>query len=134
RDSDQATLAQDVLSEVAVGDVFFAGGQSNMSGYTGTLAGSESPIDEVHLFHNDGLWKRASEPMDDGTDQVDEVSAEASEHSLMLRFAKDVFAATGVPVGIVPGPLGGSNLYSLWQPDPFDHEDRGTPYASPLPR
>ena len=134
RDSDSSILGTGTIAQVAVGDVFLAGGQSNMSGYSGNLVGAETPIDEAHLFHNDGTWKRASEPMDDGTDQVDLVSAEGPLHSLMLRFAKDVYASTGVPVGIIVGSLGGTNLYSQWQRDESDHANRGTLYGSLLAR
>ena len=132
RDSDGAVLGQGTLAQVAVGDVFLAAGQSNMSGYSGNLDNPEAPVDEVHLFHNDYTWKRASEPMDDGTDQVDLVSAEAPLHTLMLRFAKEIWQATGIPVAIIPGPLGGTNLYGQWQRNEADHDDRGTLYGSML--
>jgi hypothetical protein len=134
RDSDHAVVGQGIIQEIAVGDVFLAGGQSNMSGYSGNLVGAEAPIDEVHLFHNDYIWKRASEPMDDGTDQVDLVSAESPLHTVMLRFAKEVYQATGIPIGVIPGPLGGTNLYSQWQRDAADHDNRGTLYGSLLYR
>jgi len=134
RDADGAIVAQDAIAEIAVGDVWISGGQSNMSGYSGNLVGAEEPIDEVHLFGNDYLWKRGSEPMDGGTDQVDRVSEEAPAHSLMLRFAKEMFAATGVPQAIVPGSLGGTNLFSQWQRNESDHDHRGTLYGSLLHR
>lgn len=134
RTRDSAVLGQDALQEIAVGDVFLAGGQSNMSGYSGDLVGAETPTDLVHLFGNDYVWKRATEPMDGGADQVDLVSAEAPLHSLMLRFAKEIQQATGVPVAIIPGPLGGTNLYAQWQRDASDHDDRGTLYGSLLSR
>ncbi len=134
RDADGVVLGQGAVSEVAVGDVYIAAGQSNMSGYSGTLAGAETPIDPVHLFHNDYTWKRAAEPMDDGTDQVDRVSQESPLHSLMLSFAKNVHQAAGVPIGVIPGPLGGTNLYSQWQRDAADHGNRGTLYGSMLHR
>lgn len=134
RESDGVTVAGDFLSQLAVGDVFVCGGQSNMAGYSGGLAGAEPPIDEVHLFGNDGIWKRASEPMDSGTDQVDLVSAETPGHSLMLSFAKTFQAATGVPVGIIPAPLGGTNLFAQWQRNAADPDDRGTLYGSQLHR
>lgn len=134
RDADAVVIATAHLDEVAVGEVFLAGGQSNMSGYSGNLNGAETPSDSVHLFHNDYTWKRASEPMDDGTDQVDRVSAESPLHSLTLRFGKEIAQAIGVPVGIIPGPLGGTNLYSQWQRDSSRHDNRGTLYGSLLHR
>lgn len=134
RDSDGAILGEGTIEEIGVGEVFLAGGQSNMSGYSGNLIGAEEPVDEVHLFGNDYLWKRAVEPMDDGTDQVDLVSSETPLHTILLRFGKEIAAATGVPVGIIPGPLGGTNLHSQWQRDPADPDNRGTLYGSLLHR
>ena len=134
RATDGAAIGGAFLNSVAVGDVFLAGGQSNMSGYSGGLASAETPVDEAHLFGNDGLWKQAREPMDDGTDQVDLVSVETPAHTLLLRFAKDYAAAAGVPVGIIPGPLGGTNLFSQWQRNAADHGNRGTLYGSLLRR
>ena len=134
RNSDGMILGEGSIDQVGVGEVFIAGGQSNMSGYSGTLNNAETPVDEVHLFHNDGTWKIASEPMDDGTDQVDGVSAESPAHSLMLAFAKNVQQALGVPVGVIPGSLGGTNLYTQWQRNEAYHDDRGTLYGSLLHR
>jgi hypothetical protein len=127
-------LGADAVAEIAVGDVFLAIGQSNMSGYSGTLDPAEPPIDRVHLFGNDYAWKRAREPMDDGTDQVDRVSEEAPAHTLMLRFAKEIEKAVGVPVAIIPAPLGGTNLYSQWQRNAADPANRGTLYGSAIAR
>lgn len=134
RSSDGTVLGEAAIVEVGVGDLFVAGGQSNMSGYSGNLVGAEAPVDRVHLFGNDYRWKRASEPMDDGTDQVDLVSSESPLHSMMLRFGKEIAAATGLPVGVIPGPLGGTNLYSQWQRDASRHDNRGTLYGSLLHR
>ena len=134
RESDANILGTDLLSSIAVGDVYVSGGQSNMSGYSGTLDNAEPPIPQVHLFANNYLWLQASEPMDDGFEQVDAVSAEAPAHSLMLRFAKEVWQATGVPVGVIVGPLGGTNLNTQWQRDAADHANRATLYGSLLHR
>ncbi len=125
-------VGEDTVHEIAVGDVWLAAGQSNMSGYSGGLEPMEPPVDDVHLFGNDYRWKRAREPMDDGTDQVDRVSEEFPAHTLMLRFAKEISAAVGVPVAIIPAPLGGTNLYSQWQRREDDHDNRGTLYGSSI--
>ncbi|RMG45169.1 MAG: hypothetical protein D6718_08140 [Acidobacteria bacterium] len=127
-------LGSDTVLSIAVGDVFLAAGQSNMSGYSGSLANAEPPVPEVHLFGNDYVWKQAAEPMDDGTDQVDRVSKEFPQHTLMLRFAKEVSAAIGVPVAVIPAPLGGTNLHTQWQRDDSDPTNRGTLYGSSVHR
>ena len=52
----------------------------------------------------------------------------------MLRFAKEIEKAVGVPVAIIPAPLGGTNLYSQWQRDAADPFNRGTLYGSAISR
>jgi len=129
-----AVLGADAISAIAVGDVVLAVGQSNMVGSSGVLEPAEPPVASVHLFGNDYVWKQASEPMDSGVDQVDRVSEDGGLHSLMLRFAKELSAATGVPVAIIPAPLGGTNLYSQWQRNASDPTNRGTLYGSAVHR
>lgn len=129
-----AVVAQQVLRDVAVGDVWIAAGQSNMSGYSGTLFGADAPIPEVHLFGNDGRWKEAAEPVDEGTDQTDAVSYENPWTSCLLAFGKELWARTGVPVALVPTSLGGTNLYSQWQRYAPFPAHRGTLYGSMLAR
>ncbi len=127
-------VAETSIEEVAVGDVYLAAGQSNMAGYAESRTPMELPIDEVHLFGNDYAWKRGQEPMDGFWRQVDLISLDFPSHSLMLRFAKDVYDATGVPIAIIPGPLGGSSLATQWQRDFDDPLNRNTLYGSLLYR
>ncbi|MDQ7006847.1 MAG: sialate O-acetylesterase [Acidobacteriota bacterium] len=133
QESDGQTLGEARVAQVAVGDVFLAVGQSNMAGYSGAGA-AEPPVDAVHLFGNDYRWKRASEPMDSGVEQVDRVSAESPAHSLMLAFAKTVSEGIGLPVAVIPAPLGGTNLYAQWQRRDDDPDNRGTLYGSSIYR
>ncbi len=133
-DATGASVGQQALVDVAVGDVYVAAGQSNMSGYSGNLVGVESPSPLAHLFHNDGRWKLAREPMDDGDQQTDWISIEYPASSCLQSFADELSLRTGVPVGVVPTSLGGTNLYSQWQRNAAFHASRVTLYGSMVSR
>ena len=129
-----AVVGQQALQDVGVGDVYVAAGQSNMSGYSGNLVGVETPSPLAHLFHNDGRWKPAREPMDDGDQQTDWISLEYPASSCLLAFADELSLRTGVPVGVVPTSLGGTNLYAQWQRYAPFHAHRVTLYGSMISR
>ncbi|MHC4954978.1 MAG: sialate O-acetylesterase [Planctomycetota bacterium] len=129
-----ALLGEELLREIAVGDVYLCVGQSNMAGFSGTLAGATDPIPEVHLLHNSDRWMQATEPADDSANQRDSRPYDRPKHSPMLPFGKSLYEATGVPVGLIPGPLSGSNLYSQWQRLAADPDHRDTLYGSALRR
>jgi hypothetical protein len=59
---DGAVVAQAVRRDVAVGDVWLAAGQSNMSGYSGNLLGGESPTPRAHLFGTTASGGRGASP------------------------------------------------------------------------
>src|SRR5262249_22709766 len=75
-DPDGTVLRTDLARHLAVGDVFLAAGQSNMSGQHGFFeppTNYETPTPLVHAFGNDHRWKLATEPVDDPTDSVDDL-------------------------------------------------------------
>ncbi|MEM7244043.1 MAG: sialate O-acetylesterase [Acidobacteriota bacterium] len=139
RSSDMALLGSDMLVELGVGDVFLCTGQSNMSG-RGDMADAETPIDEVHVYHADGLWKMGQEPMDDATGEREQVAADNgggardAGHSPMLRFGKEVHASTGLPVGIIPSPRGGTAIWDEWQRDVDDPDSHESLYGNAMRR
>src|SRR5262249_34898884 len=109
-----AVLVTDTTRNLAVGDVFLAAGQSNMSGSNGVYESPsdyEKPAPRVHLFGNDYRWKLAIEPMDDPTNSADPVGIDPQARSSpMLRFAKEVAQRTGVPVAIMPAAASSSSI------------------------
>lgn len=113
---------------------FLVGGQSNASGrgVINTLAARGDA--STFVFGNDYVWKRASEPVDDPTDQVDAVSADSLyvipgvighgfAAQAMLGLIKQ-----GRRLDLIPCTMGGSSIAD-WMPD-TDREDRATLYGS----
>ena len=142
-----AVLLTDRTSDLAVGDVFLAAGQSNMSGNNGLAEPTslyEQPDPRVHLFGNDYRWKLASEPMDDASNSLDPVGIDSQARSSpMLRFAKEVAQRTGIPVAIMPASSLGSSIMPVtsgdlfanrWTRDAQDPQRRTTLYGSALSR
>ena len=140
-------LLSDTARSLAVGDVFLAAGQSNMAGNNGwweSPSAYEAPDPAVHLFGNDRRWKQAAEPMDDASDSVDPVSIDRlARSSPMLRFAKEVAHATGVPIAVIPAAHSGSGLGgppltgpedNRWVRDASDPFARATLYGSAVSR
>ncbi len=113
------------IEHLLVGDLWMAAGQSNMMGRGRLGPEREKGIPQVHVFDCDYRWRQAEEPIAGRvTDRLvlgENWERDSGSHSPCLRFAKDVYAATGVPVGIVPTAIGGTTL-SHWArpvaPDP----------------
>jgi Carbohydrate esterase, sialic acid-specific acetylesterase len=95
------TLIFATISHVLVGDLWACGGQSNMVGQ-GELDMSDAPISRVHALTAGNPWSVAVEPLGD-------VGCGPA-----LRFARNIVAATGIPVGLVFHAVGGSGI-EFWQ-------------------
>jgi sialate O-acetylesterase len=89
------------IGHVLVGDIWGAGGQSNMLG-EGDIGQSDEPIDQVHVITSDSAWKKAQEP-------IGGVGCGPA-----LRFALRVFSATNVPIGLAYHAVGGTGM-DYWQ-------------------
>lgn len=114
--------------------IYLLMGQSNMSG-RGDLAQLPSalnlPQGNLWLYGNDGKWRLAIEPLDDATDQIDEISSDAKKAGVGpgLFFAKSLLKSKKARIGLVPCAKGGSSL-SQWKPN----ADRTRLYGSCLAR
>lgn len=113
-------------------------GQSNAVGTNLTPAeaiGFIAADEGVQMLGNDDAWKPASEPLDDCTDQVDAVSADACDPggdgpgvSFGVSAGNWVHALTGGEVFLIPAAKGGSGA-DAWQPA-ADRYDRTTLFGS----
>jgi hypothetical protein len=118
--------------QVLVGDLWVLAGQSNMEG-VGDIVDIESPSPFVHSFQSCERWAIAEEPLHWLTE-----SPRGVHHALLgrdplpesaeqrdptrgkgvgpgLAFAKEYYARTGVPVGLIPSAHGGTSL-EQWDP------------------
>jgi sialate O-acetylesterase len=118
--------------QVLVGDLWVLAGQSNMEG-VGDLVDVEATSPFVHSFQSCERWAVAAEPLHWLSE-----SPRAVHHALLgrdpipsspeqrdpgrakgvgpgLAFAKEYYARTGVPVGLIPSAHGGTSL-EQWDP------------------
>jgi hypothetical protein len=120
------------VTDVRVGDVWFLGGQSNMHG-AGDVADALPPHPEVQAFYNEDEWRIAEEPLtlfwgavdpvhtDGNPPMHDPVEIRAARRNTRvgvgpgLAFGRDMFAATGVPQGLVCCAHGGTSM-DQWSP------------------
>ena len=113
------------VDHLLVGDLWVMTGQSNMIGRGKLGPDREKGIPEVHVFDCDYRWRQAEEPVTGKvTDRLilgGNWERDFGQHSSCLRFAKDVYAATGVPIGIVPAAIGGTTL-AHWAKPAAPHE------------
>lgn len=111
------SLRGDTRRFLGVGDIWLIAGQSNASGY-GRKPYREEPVLGVHAFRAEGSWALAAHPLHDSTGSRFPASRETynNGHSPFLRFASELRARLGHPIGLVPGALGGSPL-EAWHPE-----------------
>ena len=113
---EQTGSSGDHILHLYVGDLWVIAGQSNATGYGKGIA-EDAPQLGVSCYYADGVWKVAAHPLNDATNaiytaHIDELFV---EYSPWLKFAKDVYKKTAVPIGLIPTALGGSPLCA-WEP------------------
>ncbi len=126
-------------TDIYVGDVWVLAGQSNMEG-AGQMRKEQydyeaSPIKEVRAFYCGDFWDVARPQLHQGWLSKDEFISDITITSRLnskwgnaypenelrgvgpgLYFALGMYEKTGVPQGVIPCALGGSNL-SQWNPE-----------------
>jgi hypothetical protein len=106
----------DTVHYVGVGDLWIIAGQSNAAGY-GRGPVFDPPELGVHILKNEERWDIAAHPLDETTRSTHPNLEHGNPgHSPYLRFAKDLRAALGYPIGLIQTALGGSPL-SAWNPE-----------------
>ena len=108
--------AGDKIWHIAVGDVWVIAGQSNAVGY-GHGPVVDPPAVGVSLFGMNDIWRLAAHPIFDSTGTKYPANRDGGwvDVSPWLTFGKEILAAAGVPIGLIPAALGGSPL-SAWDP------------------
>ena len=105
----------DTVHHIGVGDLWIIAGQSNAAGY-GRGPVQDPPQLGVHILKNDETWDIAAHPLNDTTrNHHPNLEGANPGHSAYLRFAKDLHAVLGFPIGLIQTSLGGSPL-SEWNP------------------
>ena len=124
------------ISNLLVGDLWVLAGQSNMEGH-GDLLDVQPPVALVRSFDMSDYWREAEEPLHTVVSAVDPVHwpLNASNEperltgqlletyianrkkgaGLGLPFAAEMFARTGVPIGLIPCAHGGTSM-EQWNP------------------
>lgn len=120
------------ITGLLVGDLWILAGQSNMDG-CGKLVNLEPPSRMVHAFYYDETWDVARDPLcwvNESIDPVHWFSDDAEERErlnrenrafrengagLGVRFGRDLYRATGVPVGLLVCSHGGTSM-AQWDP------------------
>lgn len=112
---------------------FLIAGQSNASG-RGRVTRIVTPGHKsIFMYGNDYVWKKAYEPVDDPSGQIDSVSDDIANltdingHSFALQCAQGLVAADR-RIDLIPCAMGGTSM-SQWLPG-GDRLDRTTLYGS----
>tara|TARA_B100000614_G_scaffold139631_1_gene124122 strand:- start:8162 stop:10687 length:2526 start_codon:yes stop_codon:yes gene_type:complete len=122
RFSNDVTGTLVTLDYVTVGDVFVLAGQSQMrsQGENFQTYNRSTNGTRAVLLGNDDVWKEASDPIDDNTNQVDDVSndellgRDPAGGSWMMRFCDNWLSEHDVPIAMIMCALGGTSQ-SDWQ-------------------
>lgn len=131
-----------VVTNVLVGDVWLAAGQSNMQG-CGRLEYAAKPVPLVRAFYMDDRWDVARDPIHNMAACVDQVHIDLcggvrpGRNTLTgtgpaVAFAQEMWRRTGIPQGVIASAHGGTSM-DQWDPAK-KHESSKSLYGAMLRR
>ncbi len=114
-----------VVKNVLVGDVWLAGGQSNMEGI-GRMEHAAKPLPMVRAFYMSDRWDVARDPVHNLGESIDQVHADSNGGVRPVRgkhigvgpavgFVQEMWRRTGVPQGVIACAHGGTSM-DQWDP------------------
>ncbi len=114
-----------IVDNLLIGDVWLAGGQSNMQGM-GRMEYAAKPVPLVRAFYMNDRWDVARDPIHNLSDCLDQVHADLAGGGRPLlnlhigvgpavAFAQEMWRRTGVPQGVIACAHGGTSM-DQWAP------------------
>jgi len=145
--ADDTGAQQVIVDNILIGDVWLLAGQSNMQG-VGALENEPPAVDSVRYFGMDYKWDVAHGRLHDYKNAAAQIynKIRAANNNGVLAFnpnypytgvgpgtaiGQTIFKKTGVPQGLLPVALGGTNM-DQWDPKLKDQGKDGSLYAAAL--
>ncbi|MDR1809031.1 MAG: hypothetical protein LBR34_01320 [Prevotella sp.] len=117
------------LDDILIGDVWFAGGQSNMEKKVNHLLEADDYIREADDYPQIRAFRASYNPLPEPSEKVNAAaapwmvcnSAQVADNvsAVAYVFAREIYEHTGIPVGIMQAYRGGTELETWVSPQKF---------------
>ncbi len=119
-------------SDILIGDVFLVTGQSNMEWRLSSATGGSSEattanFPEIRQFKiPKATAKEISEKLSSGNwSKANSYSSTAAFSAVAYYFAKDIYAQTGVPIGLINNTYGGARIEAFMSEQMLGYDETG---------